>query len=193
MLVKAASVPGVDLVLLTDRARIGQLRDLVLTGNSAQMANPAFVRELKSWLRFNPHQALRTGDGLYSVASGNPALPDWLGPYAFDWLSTAASQNDAYSRQIRSSAGIATFVGAGASPAHWAAVGQACQRFALQATALGLKHAFINQPVEVPALRPELARLVGLSGRRPDIVMRFGYGPTLPWAPRRPVSSVMMS
>lgn len=192
-LVRAAAVPGVDLVLLTDRNRIDQLRDLVLTGNSMQMADAAFVRELKSWLRFNPKQALRTGDGLYSVASGNPALPDWLGPHAFDWLLTEKSENDAYDRQIRSSAGIAVFVGAGESPAHWVAVGQACQRFALQATALGLKQAFINQPVEVARLRPELAALIGLPGRRPDIVMRFGYGPTLPWSPRRPVDAVIVT
>ena len=191
VLTKVATVPGVDLVLLTDRIRIDHLRDLVVSGNSAQMADPAFVRELKSWLRFNPRQALRTSDGLYSAASGNPALPDWLGPKGFDWFSTASSENDAYARQIRSSAGIAVFIGAVADPAHWVAVGQACQRFALQATALGLKLAFINQPVEVPHLRPELAALVGLPGRRPDIVMRFGYGPTLPWSPRRPVVAVL--
>ena len=48
-----------------------------------------------------------------------------------------------------------------------------------------------NQPVEVAAFRPELASLAGLPGRRPDIVMRFGYGPLLPYSPRRPVSAVM--
>ncbi len=191
-LVKAAGVPGVDLVLLTDRPRIERLRELVVAGNSTQRADVAFVRELKSWLRFNPRAALRTGDGLYSVASGNPALPDWLGPAAFDWLAPAASQNEAYARQIRSSAGIAVFTGGGETPAHWVAVGQACQRFALQATALGLKTAFINQPVEVASLRPDLATLIGLPGRRPDIVMRFGYGPALPWSTRRPVSSVIL-
>ena len=191
LLAKAAITPGVELVLLTDRLRIDQLRDLVLAGNSAQMADAAFIRELKSWLRYNPRQALRTGDGLYSVASGNPALPGWLGPYAFDWLSTAGSANDAYARQIRSSAGIAAFVGAREDPAHWVAVGRACQRFALQATALGLKHAFVNQPVEVASLRAELAALLGLPGKRPDIVMRFGYGPTLPSSPRRPVAAVI--
>ena len=68
--------------------------------------------------------------------------------------------------------------------------GRACQRFALQATALGLKHAFINQPVEVASLRPEMATLVGLPARRPDIVMRFGYGPALPFSARRPVEAV---
>jgi nitroreductase len=192
-LAKAAAVPGVDLILLTDRKRVDQLRDFVVAGNSTQMADAAFVRELKSWLRYNPRQALQTGDGLYSVASGNPALPEWLGPRAFDWFSTAKAENDAYARQIRSSAGIAVFVGAGEAPAHWVAVGQACQRFALQATALGLKHAFINQPVEVASLRPELAALIGLPGRRPDIVMRFGYGPTMPWSPRRPVDAVVVT
>jgi hypothetical protein len=191
MLAKAAAVPGVDLVLLTDRIRIDHLRDLVVAGNSVQMADTAFVRELKTWLRFNPRTALRTGDGLYSAASGSPALPDWLGPEAFDWLSTADTQSHAYARQIRSSAGIAVFMGAAADPANWVAVGQACQRFALQATALGLKLAFINQPVEVASVRPELAALVGLPGRRPDIVMRFGYGPTMPWSPRRPVAEVI--
>lgn len=192
-LVRAAAMPGVDLVLLTDRNRVDRLRDLVLAGNSTQMADAAFVRELKSWLRFNPRQALRTGDGLYSVASGSPMLPDWLGPHAFDWFSTAQSENDKYDRQIRSSSGIAVFVGAAEDPAHWVAVGQACQRFALQATALGLKHAFINQPVEVAHLRPELAALIGLPGRRPDIVMRFGYGPLLPYSARRPVDAVIMT
>lgn len=191
MLANAAAVPGVDLVLLSDRPRIDGIRDLVVAGNNAQMADAAFVGELKSWLRFNPRQALRTGDGLYSAASGSPALPDWLGPCAFDFFSTAAAENNAYARQIGSSAGIAVFVGAGESPAHWMDVGRSCQRFALQATVLGLKQAFINQPVEVASHRPELAALVGLPGRRPDIVMRFGYGPTLPWSPRRPVATVI--
>ena len=191
-LAEAATVPGVNLVLLTDQFRVERLRDLVVAGNSAQMADAAFLRELKSWLRFNPRQALRTGDGLYSVATGNPTLPDWLGPLAFDWLATAQSQNETYARQIRSSSGIAVFLAEKADPAHWVAVGRACQRFALRATALGLKHAFINQPVEVAAFRPELADLVGMPGRRPDIVMRFGHGAPLPYSPRRPVDSVML-
>jgi hypothetical protein len=181
----------VDLALITDRPMMDRIRDLVVAGNSAQLGDDGFVRELKSWLRFNPHQALRTGDGLYSATTGNPPLPDWLGPLAFDRLAPAGSENDKYARQIRSSAGIAVFFGARADPEHWVAVGRACQRFALQATALGLKHAFINQPVEVPALRPELAALLGRPGQRPDVVMRFGFGPLMPYAPRRPVVEVI--
>jgi hypothetical protein len=50
---------------------------------------------------------------------------------------------------------------------------------------------FINQPVEVAALRPALAGLVGAPNRRPDLVLRFGHGPTLPNSFRRPVEAVI--
>ena len=187
----AAATPGVDTILITDRVVMDRVRDLIIAGNSAQMGDRAFMRELKSWLRFNPQQALKSGDGLYSVASGNPALPKWLGSRAFDMLATAKSENEKYARQLRFSAGVAVFVGAQNNREHWVLAGRACQRFALQATALGLKHAFINQPLEVARLRPDLAALIGQPARRPDILMRFGYGPTMPFSARRPVAAVL--
>ncbi len=191
LLASAAAVPGVDLVLVTDRARIERISDLVIAGNTAQMDDPAFVTELTQWLRFNPDAALKTGDGLYGVASGSPALPDWLAPRVFDLAFTAASENKKYARQIASSSGIAVFVAAEANPEHWVQAGRACQRFSLQATALGLKTAHINQPVEVPGLRGDLAQIVGMPGKRPDIVMRFGRAPAMPMSVRRPVEAVM--
>ena len=192
-LAEAARIEGVDLVLITDRMRMDQVRDLVVEGNSVQMADPAFVRELKSWIRFSPSEAIVRGDGLFSAVSGSPALPEWLGPTLFAATFKADAENDKYARQIRSSSGIAVFVGEREDADHWTRVGRASQRFALQATALGLKHAYINQPVEVAALRPALAELVGLKGRRPDLVMRFGYGAALEFSARRPVAGVIVS
>lgn len=190
-LAQAANVPGVDLVLISDHVQIDRIRDLVLAGNTKQMADATFVSELKSWLRSSPRYAVRTGDGLFSATSGNPMLPEWLGPAIFDLVFKADSENDKYARQIASSAGVAVFVGQKDDAEHWVLAGRACQRFALAATAMGLKHAFINQPVEVADLRPELAEVVGMPGRRPDIVMRFGYGPGLPFSARRSVEVVM--
>ncbi len=190
-LATAAAVPGVDLVLVTERALMNQLSDLVIAGNTAQIGDPAFVTELKRWLRFSPDTALRSGDGLFSAASGNPSMPEWMGTWLFDRVFTVKAETAKYSRQIASSAGMAIFVGAEADPAHWVQVGRACQRFALQATALGLKCAFLNQPVEVPELRADLAALAGFPGRRPDIVMRFGRGAALPFSARRPVDAVI--
>lgn len=191
-LAAAASILGVDVVIVTRREERDQIRDLVLAGNSAQMADKAFIIELKSWLRFSPRDAAQRGDGLFSAASGNPALPQWLGPHLFDFVFKADAENTKYARHINSSPALAVFVAQREDPEYWVRVGRACQRFALQATALGLGHAFINQPVEVAALRPALARIVGLPDRRPDLVMRFGYGALLPYSARRPVEETIL-
>jgi nitroreductase len=190
-LVNTSTMSGVDVALITNRPQINKVRDLVISGNSTQMADAAFIKELKAWIRFNSSSAMKTGDGLFSASSGNPTLPDWLGQSAFEWFYAPKAENDKIARQMNSSAGIAVFVSQKNDPEHWVLAGRACQRFALQATALGIKTAFINQPVEVPSLRPELANLVGLPGRRPDIVVRFGYGPTLPYSPRRPIADII--
>jgi len=187
----AARVPGVHLALVVNRPAIGRVRDLVVAANSAQMRDPAFVAELIAWIRFNPRSALAAGDGLYAGASGNPALPDALGRLIFPLAFRETSENAKYAAQLDSAAGVAVFVGDRADRAHWVRVGEACQRFVLQATALGLSHAFVNQPVEVPGFRAELAALAGAPGLRPDLAIRFGTGPTLPYAPRRPVEAVM--
>lgn len=189
---QAAAEPGVRLILLTDRAKINEARDLVVAGNDAQMADPAFMAELLRWIRFNPASAISSGDGLLAAASGNPSLPSALGRLAFASLVTAKSERERYARQMASSAALAIFVGDEADPAHWMKVGRACQRFALQATALGLKLSFVNQPVEVAALRPALAALAGEPGKRPDLLLRLGYGPTLPYSPRRPPEAVIV-
>jgi hypothetical protein len=85
-LVGASTVPGIDLVLITDRPQVDRVRDLVIAGNNAQLSDAAFVRELRTWLRFSPREAIDKGDGLFSALSGNPTLPAWLGPHVFDWV-----------------------------------------------------------------------------------------------------------
>ncbi len=192
LLERAGSSGHVRLLLLTERPAVERVLDYVVQGNTAQMADPAFVKELKSWIRFNAADAVRTGDGLFSGASGNPAIPAWLGDLAFGWFFTTKSENEKYVLQIRSSAGIAVFVGQVADKAHWVEVGRCYERFALQAAALGIRNAFLNQPVEVPAVRPPFADALGLAGQRPDLVVRFGRGPALPRSLRRPVHAVMV-
>jgi hypothetical protein len=192
LLERAGTANGVRMILLTERPAMERLLDYVVEANTAQMANPAFVKELKSWIRFNGNDAVRAGDGLYNVASGNPSIPTWLGELAFGWFFTPQGENDKYARQIRSSAGIAVFVGRTADKAHWVEVGRCYERFALQATALGIRNAFLNQPVEVQSVRPQFAAALGLTDQRPDLVVRFGRGPTLPSSLRRPVQAVLV-
>jgi hypothetical protein len=155
------------------------------------MQDPAFRRELKRWIRFNGGQAVRHGDGLYAAASGNPTAPGWLGGMMFDWFVTAKPQNAACVRQVRSSAGIAVFVSEHDDTRHWIEAGRAFQRFALQATALDVRTAHLNQPVELASLRSPFARSLGIRSGRPDLVVRFGRGALMPRSLRRPVEAVL--
>ena len=192
LLERAGSSERVRLLLLTERAAIERVLEYVVQGNTAQMNDPAFVSELKAWIRFSGSDAVRLGDGLFSASSGNPAVPAWLGELMFGLFFTPKSENDKYARHLRSSAGVAVFVGHVADKAHWVEVGRAYQRFALQAAALGIRNAFVNQPVEVMALRPQFSQSLGLGAMRPDLVTRFGRGPKLPASLRRPVQSVLV-
>jgi hypothetical protein len=187
----AARVEGAEVMLITDPARTEAVLELILSANAVQVSDPAFAAELKSWLRFNARAAVETGDGLYSGCSGNPSLPDFLGRFLFDRFFTVTADNDRYARQVRSSAGLAVIHSDWDEPAHWVQASRACQRFALQATALGIRHAHLNQPVEVAATRSDLQSLLGLGARRPDMILRFGYAPPMPRSLRRPVAAVI--
>ena len=147
--------------------------------------------ELRDWLRFSPDRAIADGDGLFSACSGNPVMPEWIGRLFFDALFTKDAENEKYRDQIRSSAGVAVFIGDRADPLHWIRVGRSFERFALQATALGIRNTHINQPVEVPLVRSEFAQWLGVPGVRPDLVVRFGRAPALPMSLRRPVEDVI--
>jgi nitroreductase len=191
LLEQAGTGPGVSILLVTDRARITRIADYVAQGNTAQMRDKAFMDELKSWMRFSETQAVASMDGLFARSSGNPTLPPWLARLLLPFVFTERGENDKYRAHIQSSAGVAAFASARDDKAHWVEAGRACQRFALQATALGLKTAFINQPVEVPALRQQFQSYLGVSGARADLVLRFGAGPELPKSLRRPVAQVL--
>jgi Nitroreductase family len=189
---KAVAGEGVNLILLTDKQALENVLEYVIEGNTAQMNDPAFVKELKSWIRFNGEEAVRKGNGLFTKSSGNSTAPRWLGSRLFDLFFTPKAENEKYTRHIRSSAGIAIFVSDKSTKSHWIEAGRCYQRFALQAAALGIRTAFLNQPVEVATLRPQFARHLGIGDRRPDLVVLFGRGPMMPRSLRRPVEAVIV-
>ena len=192
LLEQAGAGKGVRVMLLTSRASLESILAYVVEGNTVQMNDPAFVEELKSWIRFGSAEAVNTGDGLYSATSGNMSGPRWLGSPLFDMFFTPKSENDKYAKHMRSSAGVAVFISETNDKAHWVEAGRCYERFALQATALGIRNAMLNQPVEVSALRPQFATAFSMGSGRPDLVVRFGRGPVMPKSLRRSLQSVLV-
>jgi len=183
---------GVSILLITDRDRMAEIADYVARGNTAQFDDAAWARELKSWIRFNAREAVSAGDGLYGPAMGSPAVPPPLGRLAMRFGFSADKQNTKDRKHIMSSSAVAVIHSDSNDKEHWIEAGRCYQRMALQATAMGLRNAFINQPVEVASLRPEFAKFLGLGDRRPDLVVRIGRGPEMPRSLRRPVEEVIV-
>jgi hypothetical protein len=51
---------GVHVLLLIGKQAMEKVLEYVIQGNTAQINNPAFVQELKSWIRFSDAEAVRT-------------------------------------------------------------------------------------------------------------------------------------
>ena len=190
-LTAAGTLGDVVCIIVTHRAQMESILELSLQGSSAQLRDPRFVAELIAWLRFSERDALETRDGLFARCSGNPTMPGWIGRRLLPFVMTEAGENDKLAKQIRSSAGLAVFAAKTNDAAGWVDAGRAYQRFALETTRLGLRHAFVNQATEVASFRGQVARVLGLGDRRPNLIVRFGYGAAMPWSLRRPTGAVV--
>src|SRR3990172_9489080 len=145
---------GVSVMLLTDRKQKEQVAEYVAAGNTAQFGDPHWAEELQTWIRFNARDAVRAGDGLYGPVMGSPDVPRWLGTLFMHLAFSATRQNRKDTTHIRSSAAIAVIFSEADDKQHWIEAGRSYERLALQAAALELRTAFINQPLEVSALLP---------------------------------------
>lgn len=190
-LVSAGAGDGVRIKLIDDPQVKENVLELVNEGNRLQLSDPEFRRELISWLRFNDAQALRCGDGLSGRVNKQPQLPTWLAKLIIRFVLKPEAQVKTDTVNLRSSAGIAVVIGAADDLPNWIESGRAYERFALQATAAGIRNAFINQPIEVRRLRRQLHSVLGLNGTETaHLMLRYGRGPLAPYSLRRPVTAV---
>lgn len=184
-LAQDAADEGVGLHLVEDRHRPA-LTELVVEGDRRQLADPAFRRELAAWMRPN---RTRHGDGMPGRVHGLGSVRALVGPLAVRRLDLGASQARKDRALATAAPVLAVLTTVGDTTAGWLATGQALSTVVLRAASLGLSVSYLNQPVEVAALRPRLAELVG--GATPQLVLRLGYGVGRRPTPRRPVTDVL--
>ena len=187
----AANGRGVRAVIITDPDRLAAVGELVADGDLAPLTDHSFRRELLSWIRFNPGTAVSSGDGLAGRCTRNPSLPTVVGRLLAPLVIRARSQAKTDTTNIRSSAGVAVFATETDDKLAWIEAGRAYQRFALQAAAFDIRTAFINQPIEVRALRAKFDAVVGLDGEHAQLALRFGHGELAPYSLRRPIDEVL--
>jgi len=183
----AARVEGASLFVVRAETRRSALVELVGRGDRMQMASKNFRRELAAWVRSNRADAR---DGIPGYGFGFPDLISVTGPFVirtFDLGNFQAARD----RELAEGSPILTVFGTEADTAHdWIAAGQALARVLLTARASNVWASYLNQPVEVEELRPQLRDALDMTGY-PQLVLRFGYGPEVRPTPRRFVSEVL--
>jgi hypothetical protein len=180
-LVDAVKGEGATLTLLdNDDQRLGAAA-LVAEGDAMQWANPSWRRELAAWM--HPR---RRGDGLTLPALAIPVAQIVL--RTFDMGHGVAAKD----RELADESPVlAVLTTEGDTPRDWLAAGQALQRLLLVGVRLGLQASYLNQPVQVAALRPKLQQLTGRPGYA-QLLLRIGTPmQALPAAPRRPLADVL--
>jgi len=154
---------------------------LVAEGDSMQWSNPGWRQELASWM----HPG-REGDGL--------TVPGIIAPIAQAVVRTFDMGNGvgAKDRQLADESPVLAVVGsAGDTVADWLATGQALQKVLLTAHSRGLQASYLNQPIQLESLRPQLQNLLTQAGF-PQILLRLGFAENdIDATPRRPLDAVL--
>jgi hypothetical protein len=170
-------------ILPRDRTRVA---DLIEAADRTQMARPAFREELADWIR--PHAA----DGLTADAVGLPRALDGAAAWLVRNIATGSwrAQRD---RELLEHSTFLLLVTAGDDRVSLVRAGEVLERLLLTLTLLGLQYSFLNQAVEVDALRQQLRDLAGT--RTPaQLLLRVGCALARSDATaRRPVEAVIVS
>jgi len=180
---------GTTLVFVGDEATHDAIAGLVAEGDRRQFDDPAFRRELAHWIR---PRASPGHDGMSGAAFGMPDTLSGVGAFmirTFDIGGIAASGDE---QKIREGSPVfMALASQGDGPSEWIATGRALAEALVTLSAGGWTASYLNQPIEVPDLRPELKRALGVEAS-PQLLLRVGRAELPEPSPRRPVDEVLI-
>lgn len=180
-LCQAAQIEGAWLTRLAGES-VDQAAALVAQGDAAQWAERRWREELAQWM--HPRSS---GDGL-TVAGVLAPLAQMLVRNVDLGKAVAALDR----RLAQRSPVLAILGTAGDARGDWLAAGQALERVLLTAHHRGLQASFLNQPIQVSALRPRLQHLASTPGIA-QVLIRLGFAHgEAQAAPRRALNQVIV-
>jgi hypothetical protein len=175
----------------SQKAEIQKFAAYIKQGNEMQMGHSEFVVELVSWMRFSEKEALKKGDGLFAACSGVPSLGRGLGSFVMKNFVNTQSENKRLLKQLEHTAALMVFATTNDSVADWLNTGMAFQQFSLQATKLNINHSFLNSACQIDEVRNKMQSHFGFENKYPQLIVRMGYSPKMPYALHRNALSFM--
>ncbi len=172
-------------------ARSGVAR-LVAQADRQQMRDPAYRAELRGWTA--PEQ-VAAGAGVPESAFGVGPVVAQAAEFSLrDFGAGGRPEQPRHPGPLEEHPVVAVLATATDTADDWLRGGQALMRVLLAAAADGYAASYLNQPIEIPALRQQLRDELRLDGR-PQLVLRLGRpsGPLPPATPRRPPAELLLS
>lgn len=182
---------GVQAHVLTDPCEVERIIAVVKQGFAWQRSSKAFQDELYSWIRFSPSSIAGKRDGLSSRALGRPQIPDAIGRFLVKVLAITGLEEKEIVGKIRGSSAVLVLTTNDNDRLAWVRAGQSLARIKLQATALGISCAHLNNNLQWEATKAPMRRAIALGNAHPQVAIRLGYAAPLPHAPRRAVEDVL--
>jgi hypothetical protein len=183
-----AAAEGVSLTALRSDQDLLAIADLIVEADQEQLSDHRFRRERASWI----HPS-RTHDGIPGHSRAVSALVDFARPLtsmiggAFECVDRIPARD---ATLALGSPLILCFHTVGDTQEDWLFAGQALGRVLLRAKLLGMDASFLNQPIQIPAFRERLTRIIGVRDT-PQLLIRMGRGASLEHTPRRPIGEIV--
>ncbi|GIH81500.1 nitroreductase family protein [Planobispora longispora] len=177
-LITAARTEGAGLIFPPGPA-ITALLEEIAAAAEALTGNTGYRTELTRWTCGPSH-----ADGVPPYVQGPRPIGD-LAPVRD--FARATRERARFEDRPR----LAVLTTPGDGPADWLRAGQALQRLLLAATVHGLSASFLNQPLDLRDMRRHTDPRH--PGGHPQMIIRLGYGPAVPRAPRRPVPELLQA
>jgi hypothetical protein len=185
---QAAAREFVELRFFVKDDERARLAALVGEADKLQFADPSFRRELASWM--HARHGL-SGDGMSLSSMGVSDLLTPISALAIRTFDVGSGRAALNTDIVQFTPALAVLATDRDCIEDWLLAGQALARILVIATAEGLASGYLNQPVEVPGLRLRLAQTVSPHSF-PQLVLRFGVGPSVPPASRRSIDEVII-
>jgi hypothetical protein len=180
-LVEAVAGENAVVRIYDDPGEVSRIVELLYRAEFEERNDPAGMAERAAWLAAEPR-----GDGIPVGSLGPVPEQDEV---AFRDLANG-QRLARPTAPFEATPTVALLSTIQDRPVDWVRAGQALERLLLAATNEGLAASFMNQPLEQPDLR-WLTRSPTTGLGHTQMLMRIGYGISVPPTPRRPIADVI--
>ena len=143
-------------------------------------------------MRFSEEEAVKTGDGIWTASLGIPSIGKIPGKLLMKLIINSSGEIKRWKKLIRESGGFIMFLTDSDSPESMIKLGRSFQRFGLMAASLNISHSHVNMPCEIPEIRDMISQDFHFETLYPVLLIRFGYGKTMPFSIRRNLNHILI-